>query len=79
MAGGRASNFPMSDELFQIEPTLSPKLRWLERHGLTVTKLPTGRYECALDDVTVATGDSEEDACLEFSLKFKLPHWSMWP
>ncbi len=63
-------------ELFDIPVSLSPRLVWLQRHGLTVTKLESGRYECALDDETFARGDDEDEAIVNFCVKTHLPHYS---
>ncbi len=66
----------MSD-LFAIEPSLSPRLRWLDRHGLVVYKAIDGKFVCLLDTHNHAKGDDEEDACVAFCLKTGLEHWSV--
>lgn len=65
----------MSD-LFDLPVSLSPRLAWLERHELTVTRLESGRYECALDDETFARGEDEEEAIVNFCVKTKLRHYA---
>lgn len=64
----------MNDNLFNIEPCPSPKLRWLERHQLTTRQTSAG-WACELSAKTRGTGDTEEDAIADFCAKFKLkPH-----
>ena len=65
----------MSD-LFDLPVSLSPRLAWLERHGLTLTRLESGRYECALDAETFARGEDEEEAIVNFCVKTKLRHYA---
>lgn len=65
----------MSD-LFDIPESLSPRLAWLRDHGLTMTKLENGKYECALFDVAFGQGATEDEACVDFCIKTRLPHWS---
>ncbi len=66
----------MTAELFDIPQSLSPRLAWLQRHGLTLTKLESGRYECALDEETFARGEDEDEAIVNFCVKTRLPHYS---
>ena len=65
----------MSD-LFDLPVSLSARLAWLERHGLTLTKLESGRYQCALDEETFARGEDEEEAVVNFCVKTGLPHYN---
>ncbi len=65
----------MSDDLFPSAVSLSPKLAWLARHGLVLRRTERGKYECVLAD-DVATGDSEEEACVEFCVMTRLTHWN---
>lgn len=66
----------MSDLFPDLPQSLSPKLAWLERHGLVLVKLPSGRWECALDEENYARGESEEEAIIEFCVKTKMAHYS---
>ena len=66
----------MSDELFSLPESPSPRLVWLRQHGLVLQKLPSGRYECALDDENFGRGDTQDEACIDFCLKTQLPHWN---
>ncbi len=63
-------------DLFDVPLSLSPRRAWLERHGLTLTKLPSGRWECALDEFNRHRGDDEDEACIEFCLKTGIKHWN---
>lgn len=66
----------MTDLFPDLAPSLSPRLAWLTRHGLTTRKLEGGRWECALDDENWARGDDEDEAIVALCLKTKLPHYS---
>jgi len=65
-------------ELFPVEPCPSLRLQWLTRHGLILTKLPNGEFECALDEENRATGDSEDAACAAFAEKTGLKYREGW-
>lgn len=67
----------MSAELFDLPVSLSPRLAWLERHGLSLTKLENGRYQCALDEDNRAQGEDQDEACVAFCLKTGLRHWNL--
>jgi len=66
----------MSDDLVPEAQQLSPRLQWLERHGLVVTQARSGTYYCRLDDENFATGETAEAACANFCDKTRLPHWT---
>lgn len=66
----------MSDLFPDLQPSLSPRLAWLERHGLVVTKLVNGRYECALDEENFARGEDEEEAIVAFCVKTGIAHYT---
>jgi len=66
----------VSDLFPDLQPSLSPRLAWLERHGLVVTKLESGRYQCALDDENFARGEDEEAAIVAFCVKSGLAHYN---
>lgn len=63
-------------ELFDIPESLSPRLAWLKEHDLTVTRLENGKYECALEDLASAIGETADEACVEFCLVTGLRHWT---
>lgn len=66
----------MSDLLFDIPTSLSPKLAWLERHGLTTKRQENGSWLCILDDENFSKGATDEEACAEFCIEHRLRHWS---
>lgn len=66
----------MADLFPDLPESLSPRLAWLERHGLTTRKLESGRWECALDEENWARGEDEDEAVIAFCLKTKLAHYS---
>lgn len=63
-------------DLFEIPESLSPRLAWLRDHGLALRKLESGRWECFLDDENFGRGEDQDEACISFCLKTKLPHWT---
>ena len=66
----------MPDELFQLPPSLSSRLAWLARHGLTCEQGKSGKFYRRLDDENFAIGDTAEAACEEMCAKTRLRHWS---
>ena len=66
----------MSDTLFDLPPSLSPRLSWLARHGLTMRKTEAGKHECVLDDENVGVGDNAEEACAALCIETGLRHWA---
>jgi hypothetical protein len=64
-------------DLFEIPESLSPRLRWLARHDLTVYRGIDGKYVCMLDFYNHAKGETEEEACVAFCVKTQLEHWSV--
>ncbi len=66
----------MSDLFPDLAPSLSPRLAWLARYGLTVRRLGENRYECALDEENYGRGEDEETAIVDFCVKTRLPHYN---
>jgi hypothetical protein len=66
----------MSELLFEIPESLSPRLRWLRQHGLTLTCVSAGRWECILNEENIGTGDTPDAACTQFCINTQLPHWN---
>lgn len=64
-------------ELFPESSMLqeSPKLRFLREHDLVTRKLPGGTWRCELGE-DFGSGDTEDDAVIDFCLKTKLKHWN---
>ena len=68
----------MSDELFSVPPSPSPRLAWLERNCLTLRTVPAiiMKYECILDEENVGRGADADEAIIDFCIKTKMKHWS---
>ena len=66
----------MTDELFQLPPSLSPKLAWLRKHNLTVIHPESAKFECVLDDENFGKGATEEEAIIDFCVKTQMKHYS---
>jgi hypothetical protein len=66
----------MNDLFPDLQPSLSPRLAWLEKHGLVLRRLPSGRFECVLDDENWARGEDEDEAVINFCVKTGLAHYS---
>lgn len=66
----------MSD-LFPIEPSLSPKLRWLRENHLATWQDASGWF-CGTPGRTImAHGDTEEEACLAWCESRGIKHWTV--
>lgn len=66
----------MTDLFPDLPESLSPKLAWLARYGLTTRRLESGRWECALDEENWARGEDEEEAIVSFCVKTGLGHYN---
>ena len=62
--------------LFDLPHSPSPRLQWLERHGLVLSKLPDGRHEVRLDDENAASGEDAEEAIVKFCVQTGLRHYN---
>lgn len=62
-------------ELFDLPESKSPRLQWLEQHGLVLRKKGE-HYECVMDDENKGTGDDADDACVDLCLNTGLRHWN---
>lgn len=65
------------DFLFPMPVVLSPRRAWLQKHGLTLTRLKNNKWACADGITKKACGDTQDDACIAFCLKFKVRHWNL--
>lgn len=63
------------DLLFDVAPSLSPKLLWLQRHSITTTRQGNGRWHCALGE-DVGIGADEDEAIVDLCIKTLLAHYS---
>jgi len=50
-------------------------IAWLRRHGLNLVQTKSG-YECIMDADNFGRGADQDEACIDFCLKTKLPHWN---
>jgi hypothetical protein len=69
----------MTDELFQIPETLSPRLRWMREHQVTTTKEaePSGDLWTAwVFPDTSGYGATEDDALADLAKKLSIPLWN---
>lgn len=63
-------------DLFPVEPSLSPRRRWLDRHGLTLHRTPTGRYQVCMDEENCVSGTTKDEAVINFCVKTGIKHWN---
>ncbi len=69
-------------ELFHIEPVLSPRLRWMEQHNITLRHHEDSSAHhlnwSATDDAfkCFGWGETEEEALCQLARKLGLKHWS---
>ncbi len=67
-------------DLFPEAFQQSPKLIWLQKHGLA-TRLHKGSWKC--EDKKYAfyagSGETEEEACIDYANKYNVPHWTLLP
>ena len=66
----------MTDLFPDLPPTLSPRLAWLTRYGLTLRRISESRYVCALDENTFGQGETEEEAICDFCVKTRMAHYN---
>jgi hypothetical protein len=74
-------------DLFPVEASLSPRLRWFSRHGTRTNKdqLPRGYigprdkpWVCSnLSQTVCAFGDTEHDAILAYCALTGIKHWNV--
>jgi hypothetical protein len=65
----------MPDELFPVEESLSPKLRWLREHKLATFKNAAGKWGVA----PIFTATTEDDAIIDYAQEHGLAHYSVAP
>ncbi len=64
----------MSD-LFPIEESLSPKLKWLREHKLATFKNAAGKWGVA----PIFTATTEDEAIIDYAQEHGLAHYSVVP
>jgi len=72
------------NELFQTEESLSPRLRWMQRHHITIIDdgpevPPEKRYRAKHGMASVAAGCDELDACINACNALKINGWEGMP
>ena len=74
----------MSD-LFSIEESKSPRLLWMERHGVTVRRYRPDEFDylagqdfawMASNGTETAQGDTEDEAITQLALKLGIRLWN---
>lgn len=56
----------------------SPRLAWLKKHDVFVTRHPlTGRWEAVLTEEVWGAGATEEEAILDLCQMAELKHWTL--
>lgn len=65
-----------ADDLFPDAILPSPRLRWLERHGLVLAKQENGKWLLAMDDENWAEGSEAEEAIVRFCVEHCVRHYS---
>ena len=71
----------MSDELFTIPESKSPRLKWQDEHGITCVEtdldLPENRWQAMhADTQTIVRGPTREDALASLALKLNIRLWN---
>ena len=74
----------MNDELFQIEPAKSPRLKWMERHHIKVEDSPPNvcgidgshDFVCFHGMKAIAYGKTPEDAIFKAAKSLNIRLWN---
>lgn len=65
-------------ELFEVPEVLSPKLAWLKKHRLKVFDNSPKGWMCRNAGWTKnASGDTEDEAILDYCERHNLKHWTL--
>jgi len=69
------------DELLAAPETLSPRLKWMQEHGITVKKTdnpdsPEDQSYCAFGPCTMAAARTEDGAIVRLAQKLNLRLWN---
>lgn len=65
-------------DLFEVPENLSPKLAWLKKHRLKTADHGKDGWVCRNGGWTkVATGDTEDEAIVDYCERHNLKHWSL--
>lgn len=70
-------------ELFEIEPSLSPRLKWIREHEIMITKItdcaydpPKISYRASKQVAIAAEGEGSDDAVINLAKKLNLKLWN---
>ena len=67
-------------ELFEFPVSLSPRLAWIQLHGVEVfcseNPVPGARWFCRKGTV-IGAGDTDNDAIYDFCEKTGIKHWNI--
>jgi len=67
----------MQTDLFaDLPPSLSPRLAWLQKHGLELRKVGENKWRCSLDDENFGSGADEDAAVDDFCARTKINDWN---
>jgi len=83
----------MTEELFSVGESMSPKLKWLRKHGLvthfsqeTLGDPDSCAWTCAMAKMhpgfsiregIIGVGNTEEEACIDYAIKNDIPHYTL--
>lgn len=64
------------DELFTIEPSKSPKLKWMDKHWIKIEPSPDGRFRAVQGLCKFAYRDTEDDALTHAAQMLGIRLWN---
>ncbi len=64
------------NELFNLEPSESPKIKWMKRHHITVTEINEGRFTVTHGMKYVCQADTHDDALVKAAKLLNLRLWN---
>lgn len=64
-------------ELFDIPQTLSPRLAWMHKHGISCIEMPDAEnaYYLATGGGEAARGNTAEEACIQLAMRLGIADW----
>jgi hypothetical protein len=74
----------MMDELFNLPESLSPRMKWMRRHHITITDdgdyvPPSKRFRAKHGMASIAAGPDEVTACRNAAVALKVRTWEELP
>ncbi len=66
------------DELFSMPEVKSPRLKWMEQHGISIEHMPDklDPFVAIVNGKQVAAGTTEEWACWAAAKRLKVKSWN---